>query len=150
VRGAASALHSRALVPATVLVIADHADIATLIARYLVSAGLRPLVANDVRHAGILLQRESADAVVLDLAGPGHAESVVQWLRRDPSRAGIAVVRVNPKLRHADATRAASASEIQLPKPFTPRQMVDGVRNALARRAARQRVFTAPARIATA
>jgi DNA-binding response OmpR family regulator len=134
----------RGVVPATVLVIADHRDIATLIANYLASAGLRPLLANDVRHAGLLLQREPADAVVLDLATPGHAESVVQWLRREPSRAGMAIVRVNPKLRHADAARAAAGNEVQLPKPFTPKQVVDGVRSALARRAARLRVF-APA-----
>src|SRR5262245_43202015 len=114
--------------PATVLVIADRADIATMIARYLASAGVRPLVANDVRHAGLLLRRETADAVVVDLATPGHAEGVVQWLRRDPVRAGMAIVRVNPKLRHADAVRAPSGTEILLPKPFTPRQVVDGVR----------------------
>jgi DNA-binding response OmpR family regulator len=136
--------------PAAVLVIADHTEIATLIARYLASAGLQPLVANDVRHAGLLLQRATPDAVVLDLAAPGHADGVVQWLRRDPARAGMAIVRVNPKLRHADAVRTASGTEIQLPKPFTPRQVVDGVRGALARRAARQRLFAAPPRRATA
>lgn len=137
-----------AAVSAAVLVIADHADIATLIARYLTGAGLRPLVATDVRHAGFLLQRETPAAVVLDLAAPGHADAVVQWLRRDPARAGMAIVRVNPKLRHADATRAATGTEIQLPKPFTPRQVVDGVRTALARRALRARALATAPRMA--
>ncbi len=125
--------------PATVLVIADRSEIATLIARCLASTGHRALVANDVRHAALLLQRERAEAVVLDLATPGHSECVVQWLRRDPARAGMAVVRVTARTRHAAAPRSEIATEIQVPKPFTPRQIVDGVRTALVRRMARQR-----------
>ena len=126
-------------VPAAVLVIADRSEIATLIARCLASTGHRPIVANDVRHAALLLQRETAEAVVLDLATPGHSESVVQWLRRDPARAGMAVVRVTARTRQAAAPRGEIATEVQVPKPFTPRQIVDAVRTALVRRTARQR-----------
>jgi DNA-binding response OmpR family regulator len=132
-------------VPASILVIADSVDIASLIARYLASAGHRPQVANDVRHAGLLLQRETPDAIVLDLATPGHPEGVVQWIRRDPARAGVAIVRVNARLRHTGTGRVESPGEIQVPKPFTPKQIADGVRTALTRRAARlQLIATAP------
>jgi DNA-binding response OmpR family regulator len=98
-----------------------------------------------VRHAALLLQREAADAVVLDLATPGHCESVVQWLRRDPARAGMALVRVSARTRQAAAPRGEISTEIHVPKPFTPRQIVDGVRTALVRRMARQRLTTSVA-----
>ncbi len=130
--------------PASVLIIADRSEIATLIARCLTSTGHRPLVAGDVRQAGLILQRETPEAVVVDLATPGHAESVVHWLRADPKRAAMALVRVNPRLRHVGA-RVDVGTEIQVPKPFTPRQIVDAVRTALTRRAARQRL-SVPAR----
>ena len=135
--------------PTSVLVIADRNEIATLIARCLAGTGLRPIVANDVRHAALLLQRETPEAVVLDLATPGHSESVVQWLRRDPARAGMAIVRVTARTRQAAAPRREIATEIQVPKPFTPRQIADGVRTALVRRAARQR-FAASAGLTAA
>ena len=131
--------------PATVLIIADRNDIATMIARCLGSTGHRPVIANDVRHATLLLQRETPDAIVLDLVTPGHCDNVIQWLRRDPARAGIAIVRVSTRARHA-APRGEFATDIHVPKPFTPRQIVDGVRTALVRRAARLRIPTiAPA-----
>jgi DNA-binding response OmpR family regulator len=110
-----------------------------MMARWLAGTGHRPIVANDVRHATRLLQRERPDAVVLDLAMPGDCESVVQWLRRDPARAGIAVVRVTARARHAMPT-AETGIDVNLPKPFTPRQIAVGVRTAVLRRAARARL----------
>jgi len=136
-------------VTASVLVIADHAEIATLVACYLTSAGFRPLVASHLRHATLILQREAPAAIVLDLATPGHCESVIQWVRRDPTRAGMAIVRVSARARHAGVARGGSAMELHVPKPFTPRQIVDGVRTALARRAARQRVVAPVVRMAS-
>jgi DNA-binding response OmpR family regulator len=127
-------------VPASILIIADRVEIATLIARCLASSGHRPLVANDVRHAGLILEREKPEAVVLDLVTPGHADGVVHWLRADPKRAAMALVRVNGRLRHGAGARFDRGTEIQVPKPFTPRQIVDAVRTALMRRAARERL----------
>jgi DNA-binding response OmpR family regulator len=135
--------------PATVLVIADRIDIATLIGRCLTGIGLRPLVASDVRHAGVILQRETPDAVVLDLATPGHCDAVMQWLRRDAARAAMAVVQVSALVRNGAAPRGELRADVLVPKPFTPRQIVDATRTALARRAARQRVV-APAAAAIA
>lgn len=126
--------------PATVLVIADRIDIATMIARSLTGIGLRPLVANDVRHAGLILQRETPDVVVLDLAMPGHCDAVMQWLRRDAARAAMAVVQVSALARNGGVPRGELRADVLVPKPFTPRQIVDAARTALARRSARQRV----------
>src|SRR6185436_3995503 len=130
--------------PASVLIIADRQDIATLIARCLVSTGMRPLIATDVRHAGVILQRETADVVVLDLAMPGHCDAAMQWLRRDPARAMLGVVRVSALVRNGGAPRGELRADLCVPKPFTPRQLVDAVRTVLVRRGARQRM--APAR----
>jgi DNA-binding response OmpR family regulator len=130
--------------PASVLIIADRTDIATLIARCLASIGVRSLIASDVRHAGMILQRETPDAVVLDLATPGHCDAAMQWLRRDPARAAMTIVRVSALVRNGGAPRGEIRADVCVPKPFTPRQIVDGVRTALARRVARQRI-TAPA-----
>lgn len=112
-----------------------------MIARCLVSTGHRPVVANDVRHATLLMQRETPDAVVLDLAMPGHCDGVIQSLRRNPAHAGLSIVRVSARARHA-APRGELGTEIHVPKPFTPRQIADGVRTALMRRAARLRIPT--------
>jgi len=86
------------------------------------------------------LARETPAAVVLDLATPGHSDAVMHWLRRDASRAGMMVVQVSALARHGGAPRGELRADVLVPKPFTPRQIVDGVRTALARRAARQRL----------
>jgi DNA-binding response OmpR family regulator len=133
--------------PASVLVIADRRDIAALIERPLAGVGLRPVVANDLRQAGILIARETPAAVVLDLATPGHSEAVMQWLRRDPRHADIAVVQVSALARHGAASRGELRPDLRVPKPFTPRQIADAVRSALARRAMRARIASgSPAR----
>jgi DNA-binding response OmpR family regulator len=128
----------------SILVIADQVGIATLIGRYLTGIGLRPLIANDVRHAGLLLQRETPAAVVLDLATPGHCDAVMQWLRRDSGRASMLIVQVSALARNGGAPRGEMRADVLVPKPFSPRQIVDGVRSALARRAARQRIAVPP------
>lgn len=125
--------------PASVLVIADRPDFATLIGRCLGSIGVRALVALDVRHAAHVLQREKPDAVVLDLALPNDYDTVVQWLRRDPGRAGMMIVRVSAAARNGGVPRGEVRADVLVPKPFAPRQMADAVRTALARKAARQR-----------
>lgn len=126
-------------VPASVLVIADRSDIATLIGRCLTGVGLRPLVATDVRQAGMLLAREMPAAVVLDLAAPGHCDAVIQWLRRDPARQAIAIVQVSALARNGGGPRGEMRADIRVPKPFTPKQIADAVRTALARKSARDR-----------
>lgn len=142
-----------AAMPASVLVIADRPDFATLVGRCLGSIGVRALVAHDVRHAAhLLLQREKPDAVVLDLALPDDYDAVVQWLRRDPARAGMMIVRVSAVARNGGVPRGEVRADVVVPKPFAPRQMADAVRTALARKAARQRFtpFAAAARPAPA
>ena len=130
--------------PATVLVIADHLDIAALISRSLAGTGVRTLVANDVRHAGMILQREACEVVVLDLAAPGHCDAVMQWLKREPARAGIAIVRLSALARHGGAPRGEIRADLVVPKPFAPRQIADAVRTALVRRTVRQSLATRP------
>lgn len=145
--GVVLALSTR--VPASVLVIADRSDIAALIGRCLTGVGLRPLVAADVRQAGLLLARETPAAVVLDLAAPGHSDAVIQWLRRDPARQAIAVVQVSALARNGGA-RGDLRVDIRVPRPFTPKQIADAVRTALARKCARDRfVAGAAAQVAT-
>jgi len=146
VRGAALSLLSVLPVAESVLVIADRIEIATLIARCLTGIGLRPLVANDLRRAGLLLERETPAAVVLDLVIPGHCDAVMQWLRRHASRAAMTVVQVSALARNGGAPHGELRADVLVPKPFTSRQIVDGVRSALARRSARRRIVTAPKR----
>jgi hypothetical protein len=73
----------------------------------------------------------------------------MQWLRRDAARAAMAVVQVSALVRNGAAPRGELRADVLVPKPFTPRQIVDATRTALARRAARQRVV-APAAAAIA
>lgn len=130
--------------PPSVLVLADRPDFANLIGRCLVGLGVRALVAHDVRHAGLLLRRETPTVAVLDLAAPGHYDAAMQWLRRDPARAAMMVVRVSALVRHGGVPRGELRADLCVPKPFTPRQLVDAVRTVLARQAARQHVMTVP------
>ena len=120
-----------------VLIFADHVDIATLIGRCLTSAGFRPVVASDLRQAALVLQRERPEVAVLDLVMPGQSDAVVQWLRRESSRSPMSIVRVSARARHGAGPRGDMMSEVTVPKPFTPRQIVDAVRASFARRAAR-------------
>ena len=133
---------------ASVLVIADRADFANLIARSLSGIGVRTLVATDVRHASRLLEREPAAVAVLDLALPNHYDAAAQWLRRDPARASMVVVRVSALVRNGCLPRGEVRADLYVPKPFAPRQLVDAVRSALVRHAARQRFALTPARAA--
>ena len=122
-----------------------------LIARPLLGTGVRAIIANDVRHAGLILQRETCDAVVLDLAVPGHCDAVMQWMKRDPSRAAMAIVRVSALVRSGGVLRGEIRADMCVPKPFTPRQIADAVRTVLVRRTVRQRVVApAPAPVAAA
>jgi DNA-binding response OmpR family regulator len=136
---AAPSLLLQGLMSASVLVIADRPDFATLIGRCLGGIGVRALVALDVRHAAHVLQREKPDAVVLDLVLPADYDATVQWLRRDPARAGMTIVRVSAVARNGGVPRGEVRADVVVPKPFAPRQMADAVRGALARKAARQR-----------
>jgi DNA-binding response OmpR family regulator len=134
--------------PAAVLVLADRPDFANLIGRCLAGIGVRALVAADVRHAGLLLEREPAAVAVLDLALPSSYDAATRWLRRDPARASMLVVRVSALARNGCIPRGETRADLYVPKPFTPRQIVDVVRTALARQAARQRFSLAPPRAA--
>jgi DNA-binding response OmpR family regulator len=129
--------------PATVLVIADQLDISAFISRCLAGTGVRTLIATDVRHAGLLLQRERCDVAVLDLAAPGHCDAVMQWLKREPARAGMAIVRVSSLARHGGTPRGEVRPDLVVAKPFSPRQIADAIRTALLRRAARLNVRAA-------
>jgi hypothetical protein len=53
----------------------------------------------------------------------------------------MVVVRVSALARRGGAPRGSVRADVCVPKPFTPRQIADGVRTALARRAARPRVL---------
>jgi DNA-binding response OmpR family regulator len=126
--------------PASVLIMADRPDIATLIGRALAAIGVRTVIANDLRHGGLILARETPAVAVIDLAIPGHYDAAVHWLRRDPTRAGMSLVRVSALVRSGGVPRSEVRPDMLVPKPFTPRQIVDAVRTVLARRAMRQRV----------
>jgi hypothetical protein len=65
---------------------------------------------------------------------------VMQWLRRDPARRAIAVVQVTALARHGGAPRGETRADVIVPKPFTPRQMVEAVRSAVGRQMARRHV----------
>jgi hypothetical protein len=52
----------------------------------------------------------------------------------------MAVVQVSALARNGGVPRGECRADVLVPKPFTPRQIVDAARTALARRAARRRV----------
>ena len=59
-------------------------------------------------------------------------------------------VRVSALVRNGGAARGDFRADVCVPKPFTPRQIVDAVRTVLARRGARQRIAVPAAHVIAA
>jgi DNA-binding response OmpR family regulator len=89
-------MQATATEPDTVMVVEDEAAISDVVATALEDEGYRVLTARDGRDALQLVQRETPDAIVLDLMLPNvDGRQVVKWCRAHPATAAIPIIVVS-------------------------------------------------------
>jgi CheY-like chemotaxis protein len=120
--------------PESLLIVEDCAPIATVLAGHLTAAGFRTTIAPDGERALEIVADERPDCILLDLMLPGiSGTEVLDRLRADAATATIPVVLVSAQVGSTQL-RAELDVDAAVGKPFTRVQLVDAVRNALAKR----------------
>jgi DNA-binding response OmpR family regulator len=117
------------------LVIEDECQVAELIRRMLEGLGNNCIVAGDAEAADRMLDRETIDAVTLDLGMPGR--SGLDWLERiaghRPDLARRTLV-ITGRMLEADCVeRLARCGAGVLAKPFNQAALADAVRTQIGR-----------------
>ena len=118
-----------------VLAIDDDAGIRRLVQLNLQRAGYRVSTAVDGVDALDRIQEDRPDVLVLDVTMPRlDGIELLRRLKADPDTSGIRVVMLTAKSQDADIQEGErSGADIYIPKPFSPRQLIDAVAEALQR-----------------
>ena len=118
-----------------VLAIDDDAGIRRLVQLNLQRAGYRVSTAVDGVDALDRIQEDRPDVLVLDVTMPRlDGIELLRRLKADPDTSGIRVVMLTAKSQDADIQEGErSGADIYIPKPFSPRQLIDAVAEALRR-----------------
>lgn len=117
-----------------ILLVDDHADIRHLI-KITLGKSFLILEAEDGNSALALAQQEKPDLVVLDIMMPGNLDGlqVLDAIKADPLLSGTRVIMVTARGQARDydegLKRGATAYFI---KPFSPLQLANAIREALA------------------
>ncbi|GAA4622928.1 response regulator transcription factor [Cellulomonas oligotrophica] len=121
---------------ASIVVVEDDVDIATLVAHKLRGAGHEVSVEHD-GQAGLAAVREvRPDVVVLDWMMPRmNGIEVCEAVRADPALAGVRVILLTAKAQEGDLEQAfAVGADDYVQKPFSTRELSARVAAVLARR----------------
>ena len=118
----------------TVLIADDEESLRTLIETTLEAPGLRILHAANGKEAAELARREHPDLILLDWMMPGKTGiEVAEALRGEPGTAHIAIIMLTGRNQDKDRQRGlALGIGAYLVKPFSPLQLLECVRHALA------------------
>ncbi|GAB1488849.1 hypothetical protein MASR2M8_12970 [Opitutaceae bacterium] len=119
--------------PLTVLSVDDERDVTDLVHFHLKRAGFNVLTAADGRQALSVIESRRPDLVLLDLMLPDiDGFGVCEILRRQPETATVPIIIVT-----AWSTSDARQLGLELgaldylTKPFSPKELVDGVQRTL-------------------
>jgi DNA-binding response OmpR family regulator len=117
---------------ATVLVVDDDPIVLDVVVRYLERDGFRTLTAADGEAARAILERESANLVVLDVMLPGiDGLSLCRWIR---SNSDLPVILLTARGEEADRIVGLElGADDYVTKPFSPRELATRVRTVLRR-----------------
>lgn len=117
-----------------ILIIEDEPDINKLLSRILEAAGYRTRQAFSGTEAGLLLEKEIPDLILLDLMLPGlPGEELLHKIREDLGLL-VPVLIISAKGLLSDkVTLLNSGADDYLTKPFEPEEVVARVRAALRR-----------------
>lgn len=117
-----------------ILVVDDDARIRDLLRRYLSQEGFEVLLAEDGKALTRLLQRDSADIIILDLMLPGEdGLSICRRLRAASNHTPIIMLTA----RNEDVDRIVGlevGADDYLGKPFNPRELLARIHAVLRRR----------------
>ena len=104
------------------LIIDDDARLAAMVSDYLTAAGYDVDCRFTGREGLATLERESFDAIILDVMLPGRdGVDLTQSLKADPALAGIPVVMLTGDARREVLMRSMEAGAADfIVKPFTP------------------------------
>jgi DNA-binding response OmpR family regulator len=116
----------------TVLVVDDEPIVRDVVVRYLEREGFRTIEASDGDRARQLLERSSADLVVLDVMLPGiDGFELCRWIR---SRSDLPVILLTARGEEADRVVGLElGADDYVTKPFSPRELAARVRTVLRR-----------------
>jgi two-component system response regulator ResD len=116
----------------TVLVVDDEPIVRDVVIRYLERDGYRTMAAATGDDARALLERESADLVVLDVMLPGtDGLELCRWIR---SRSAVPVIMLTARGDEADRIVGLElGADDYVTKPFSPRELAARVRTVLRR-----------------
>jgi len=119
------------------LVADDDPDIRDLVSWKLSRAGFEVSAAGDGPAALELLRKERFDVALLDVTMPGMSGlDVCRAVRMDPATASVAVIILTASVREPDVEAGFGAgADDYVPKPFSPRELLDRVQAVLARSA---------------
>ncbi|WP_333708202.1 two-component system response regulator OmpR [Tepidimonas ignava] len=120
--------------PARLIIVDDDARILELLQRYLAQEGFEVLLAEDGARLDRLLQRETADLIVLDLMLPGEdGLSICRRLRAAGEQTPI--IMLTAKGEDVDRIIGLElGADDYLPKPFNPRELLARIHAVLRRR----------------
>jgi DNA-binding response OmpR family regulator len=106
----------------TVLVVDDEPIVRDVVIRYLERDGYRTMAAATGDDARALLERESADLVVLDVMLPGtDGLELCRWIR---SRSAVPVIMLTARGDEADRIVGLElGADDYVTKPFSPREL---------------------------
>ncbi len=119
-----------------VLVVEDHTDTLEMLELVLRLNGFAVATAQSAEAALELVDRQTPDAVSVDLGLPGMSGlELCRQLRRRPDMADAPIVAVTGWAAEKDAERAKMAGfDLTLPKPCPPDDLVCHLRQLIARR----------------
>ncbi len=129
--------------PNKILVVDDDARIRDLLRRYLTQEGFEVLLAEDGKSLNRIMQRETADLIVLDLMMPGEdGLSICRRLRS--AKENIPIIMLTAKGEDIDRIVGLEVgADDYLGKPFNPRELLARI-NAVLRRRPTQEMPGAP------
>jgi DNA-binding response OmpR family regulator len=108
-----------------ILVVEDDDGVARMLHISLAAAGFDSIKVGCGREALEVLERESVDAVILDLVLPdGLAGVVLDWLRRPPPHCAPAWVVISALAPREVAARHGELGESFFAKPFDPWDLI--------------------------
>jgi two-component system OmpR family response regulator len=121
---------------ARILIVEDHPTIAELVETQLRIEGMRPTKCLGGREALQVLEHGEFDLVILDIMMPdvdGH--EVFRFLKSSPRTCGIPVIFLTAKSSPEDVEHGlALGADYYITKPFSGSDLIQKVRNVLARR----------------
>jgi two-component system, OmpR family, alkaline phosphatase synthesis response regulator PhoP len=121
--------------PATVLIVEDDADIASLIAHFLEKTGFASEIVSDGGRALSRAKESSPDLVILDLMLPGlNGLEVCRALRADEKTASVPIIMLTARGEESERIFGLDVgADDYIVKPFSPNELMARVRALLRR-----------------